>query len=76
MNFDFHISPKVGQWLALASFVLGLFMAGTWWQDLLTTKQVAVAMGLTNILTAAINFVLHGAPSPQGYFDKKPDEPK
>jgi hypothetical protein len=73
LSFDFHIDPRIGQWLNLLLFIVGLAMGATWWQDLMTTKEVAVTLGVLNMSAALLNFVLHGAPAPAGYF---PDPPK
>lgn len=72
MTFDFHIDPRVGQWLNFLLFFLGLVMGATWWQDLLTTKEVAIVLGSLNMVASMLNFVLHGAPSPSGYFPTDP----
>jgi opacity protein-like surface antigen len=62
VQFNFQIDPRVGQWLNLATFVLSAMLMASWWQDLLTVKEVAVATGLSNLVIATINYVLHGMP--------------
>jgi hypothetical protein len=62
MQFTYQIDPRIGQWLALASFVLSMLAMASWWQDFFTAKEVAAGVGVMNLSVSAINYVLHGMP--------------
>lgn len=69
MNFNIKVDPRVGQYLAVAAFALSSLALASWWQDWLSAKEAATAVGALNWVVAVMNFVLHGSPAPTGYFD-------
>lgn len=64
MQFTYQINPVVGQLLNIAAFVLSTALMASWWQDLLTAKEVAISVGSMNLAVQTINYVLHGMPAP------------